>query len=70
MLYIFIIFLILSLIGISFKNVKNVDKSALSHERTITGIIAAERPTHQRGAGGYAGHNRSRSRRRDPSVGK
>ena len=35
MLYIFIIFLILSLIGISFKNVKNVDKSALSHERTI-----------------------------------
>lgn len=45
-------------------------KGWVSHERTITGIIAAERPTHQCGAGGYAGRDRGRSRRRHPSAGK
>lgn len=34
MIYIFIIFLLISLIGINFKSIKTIDKDALSHERT------------------------------------
>lgn len=34
MIYIFILFVIVSLIGINFKNIKTIDKEALSHERT------------------------------------
>ena len=34
MLYLFILFLFMSLIGISFKNIKSIDKDALSRDRT------------------------------------